>query len=128
MNGQEQKIVLIVEDDEAIGEVMSIAITQETSYRPLLVASGAEARQVLKMHKPCLIVLDYILSDINGLDLYDQLLAEGALVEIDVLLVSAGMHDEEAEKRGIALLEKPFDLDDFIHHVESSCSSFAMCH
>jgi CheY-like chemotaxis protein len=56
----------------------------------------------------------------NGLALYDQLHAIPELEKVPTILISSSLSDEvryEAEQRKLVMLEKPFDLDDFLHTI-----------
>src|SRR6266567_8847128 len=90
-------LILIVEDDSSTGEVLELAISQETSYRSLLVTSGQDALAVLQQTKPDLIILDYRLPDTTGIELYDQLQSYQELRTIPVVLMSAMERSEELE-------------------------------
>jgi CheY-like chemotaxis protein len=107
-------IILIVEDDQAIGEVISTIIVQETSYQSCIVESGNDALRLLQTLKPEVIILDYRLPDMTGIDLYDRLQANNDLRTIPVVLTSASNHQDEIEKRDILMLDKPFDIDDLL--------------
>jgi DNA-binding response OmpR family regulator len=65
--------------------------------------------------KPNLIVLDYLLPGINGLELSDRIRADKALQTIPVLMISAALPSQEVEQRGIIGLQKPFEIDELLH-------------
>ena len=67
------KTILLVEDDVNIGEVLVQAITQETPYHAMLVPDGFEALKAVKKTMPDLLILDYHLPRMTGIELYDQL-------------------------------------------------------
>src|ERR1700694_2938418 len=72
------KMILIVEDDPGNGQYLSLAISHETRYLSLLVTDSVRALEVVKHIRPNLFILDYRLSSVNGVELYDQLhLTEG---------------------------------------------------
>lgn len=113
-----QKMILLVEDDANIGEVLTQAITQETSYAALLVADGLEALQAIQDIKPSLFILDYQLPHINGIDLYDKLHAITTLVHVPAIMMSARLPQQELDKRKILGMHKPIDLDEFLQTIE----------
>src|SRR5437588_12577165 len=67
------KTVFIVEDDEAIGELLVQAVEQETSYQAVLASDGFQALKMLRTVKPDVLILDYGLPDMNGLEFYDTI-------------------------------------------------------
>jgi len=109
-----EKTILVVEDDNSIGEMLVEAVTQETPYNVVLVNDGIEALQVLHDLRPSLFITDYRLPRMDGLELYDKLRETTASANIPVILMSAYLPTEEVKKRHLVGLSKPFDLDDFL--------------
>lgn len=110
------KTVLIVEDDEAIGEVLIEVIQQETSYQVALARDGFQALNMLETVKPDLLILDYGLPGMNGLEFYDTIHLRKALEQLPVLFVSAEADSiqEKVKVRRLWLLEKPFEMSDLL--------------
>lgn len=109
------KTILIVEDDEDISDFIAIAIASETPYQTVQVGDGFHAHQWIKSHTPALILLDYRLPGMNGLELYDSLSAKKALLSIPIVMMSANAPDAEIKKRNLPLLRKPFELDELLN-------------
>ena len=116
----EDKTILIVEDDDYIGSMLVEALCQETPYRPLLVNDGMQALTLVKRVKPCLIITDYRLPLMNGIELYDRLHALNELAGTPTIMMSAYLPpQEEVRKRNLVALNKPFELDEFLDKVDS---------
>lgn len=114
----QQPVILVVEDDEATGQIIQLAISQETSYTSELVISGKDALNSLYQYKPDLLIIDYRLPDMTGIELYDRLQTDPSWKSIPALLVSATDRREEVQQRSIEILEKPFDLDDLLQTID----------
>ncbi len=114
------KTVFIVEDDEAIGDLLVQAIEQETSYHAVLASDGFQALKMLRTVKPDLILLDYSLPGMNGLELYDTIHTVKALKHLPVLIVSAETVriQKEIKARQRSQLQKPFDLANLLQAIE----------
>ncbi len=114
------KTVFIVEDDEAIGDLLVQAIEQETSYHAVLASDGFQALKMLRTVKPDLILLDYSLPGMNGLELYDTIHTVKALKHLPVLIVSAetASIQKEIKARQLSQLQKPFDLANLLQAIE----------
>lgn len=110
--------VMIVEDDVHIGAFLVEAITGETPYHALLVANGIEALETVKHLKPSLLILDYHLPGIDGLELYDRVHAMPEMRQIPAIMMSARLPQRELEQREIVGINKPFDLDDFLQQIK----------
>jgi len=111
--------VMIVEDDVHIGAFLVEAITQETPYHAMLLSDGNEALRTIEHLKPSLLILDYHLPGINGLDLYDQIHSMPDLHEVPAIMMSARLPRRELEQRTIVGIHKPFELDDFLQTVKN---------
>ena len=114
------KTVFIVEDDEAIGDLLVQAIEQETSYHAVLASDGFQALKMLRTVKPDLILLDYSLPGMNGLELYDTIHTVKALKHLPVLIVSAetARIQKEIKARQLSQLQKPFELANLLQAIE----------
>lgn len=108
---QPLKLILVVEDDEANANVLKEALPLELSCVVRHVNNGAEALQATESIKPNLIILDYRLPGMTGLELYDRLQKVPSLSSIPVLFVSACSNLNEIEHRGLPFFEKPFELE-----------------
>ncbi len=109
--------VMIVEDDVHIGAFLVEAITGETPYHALLVSNSVEALEALKSLKPNLLILDYHLPGIDGLELYDRVHEMPEMQQVPAIMVSARLPQRELQRRSIVGINKPFDLDDFLQKV-----------
>lgn len=117
--GQERvKLILMVEDDVDIGALLELTIVQETLHQPLLVTSGFQALQLIHDVTPDLLLLDYQLPGMNGIELYDRLHASKGLEEIPAIMVSARLPRQELTKRSIVGMSKPLDLDELLETIE----------
>ncbi|MDQ2886814.1 MAG: response regulator [Chloroflexota bacterium] len=113
-----KKLILIVEDDEAIGEFIVQVITEETPYQATLLTNGKLALHVLKALKPSLLLLDYRLPAMTGIQLYDLLCEMQALENIPVIIMSAHLPYQELQERQLPGIAKPFELDELFLAIE----------
>jgi DNA-binding NtrC family response regulator len=116
------KTILVIENDEGIGEVFHFALSQDSSYTPLLARTADKAVNILSRTAVHLLLIDYHLADLDGLALYDLLHAQGAFEHIPAILMSASLeqHMQEVAQRHLATLRKPFDLDDLFNAVNNA--------
>jgi CheY-like chemotaxis protein len=111
--------VLIVEDDADISALLVAILEEEAHYQTLHAYNGYQALEIVKRYHPDLLLLDYHLPDINGLDLYDYLSQIEGLQDLPMLLVSANPPVYELRKRRLSYLKKPFELDDLLAKVDT---------
>ena len=112
------KTILVVEDDADIGSFLVQAISQETAHHALLVTDGFQALKTVHDLKPNLLIIDYQLPHMNGVELYDQLTAQRALGAFPTIIMSARLPAQEIAKRKIVGMKKPFELQELLDSIE----------
>ena len=121
MTGARARLVLIVEDDKATGDLLATAINGERGYRAVRVANADEALDAMGKIDPDLLVLDIHLPGMSGLELYDRIRSDARFRALPVVFeTGAGReHAEELRDRGVATyIKKPFDLDELVRFVK----------
>jgi len=109
------KLIFIVEDDEDIGELLLKIIEQETNHKAIHHINARNALNALTRTMPHLLLLDYSLPDMNGLELYDWLQSFEHIKHIPTILMSARNPPlEEIHKRGLIYLRKPFAVTELL--------------
>ncbi len=107
------KTVLLVDDEEMILDIGS-AMLQKLGYRVLTASSGREAIELYRQRREDidLVILDMIMPDIGGGDVYDEL--RRIDLHVRVVLSSGYSLNGDAEEilsRGCrAFIQKPFNL------------------
>ena len=111
-----EKIVLIVDDDRDVGDILQKIILDQTDYKVVWIAESDLALDAAWYLRPSLLLLDYMLPSIDGLDLYDRLQGMEGMRGVPTVLISASetLPFEELRSRGIYLLKKPFELGDLL--------------
>ena len=114
------KTILLVEDDSIISELLIQMIIQETPYNVFSVPDGLEALDLVKNIKPQLLILDYWLPFIQGIELYDRLHNTEGLEEVPAIMLSVNAPLREIKQRQMTYIRKPFDMPkllDAIHRL-----------
>jgi CheY-like chemotaxis protein len=110
---------LLVEDDEVHASMLFNVLKQETSYLVYHTSDGQEAWNFLQHVKPHLILLDYLLPRMDGLNLYDRIHEKKELQDLPVLMLSAALPRKEIQQRGIVSIQKPFEIDDLLQTIDT---------
>ncbi|MBH5320902.1 response regulator transcription factor [Paenibacillus sp. GSMTC-2017] len=114
-----QQTLLLVDDEEKILEVIAPFLRQE-GYEVVTAKTGKEALQKAKEIKPSLIVLDWMLPEMNGLDVCRELRKHS---RVGIIMVTA--RSEETDKIiGLEVgaddyLTKPFSLRELVARIRS---------
>jgi DNA-binding response OmpR family regulator len=112
------KKVMIVEDDEGIMEAMQAAFEME-GYETLALTNAKHVMTHITEWKPDIIILDYLLSGMNGKEICSEIKTSKATSAIPVIMLSA--HPNAKNEIGTcadAFMPKPFDLFDLIHRAD----------
>ena len=104
------KTILLVEDDTIIAELLVQMITQETHYQVFSVPDGLEALDLVRNIKPQLLILDYRLPTIHGIELYDRIHNTVGLERVPTIMLSVNAPLSEIKRRQIMYMRKPFDM------------------
>jgi CheY-like chemotaxis protein len=109
--------ILIIEDDTHIGEFLQHLIEEETPYTTSVISNGLQALEKAPQIHPCLLLLDYRLPGINGIELYDRLQQEEEMRGVPAIMMSATLPVTELQRRGIYQLRKPMDIGSVIRMI-----------
>ncbi len=112
------KTILVVEDDADIGSFLIQAISQETTHQAMLVTDGFQALKAIANIQPSLLILDYQLPSMNGIELYDRIQETNVHENLPTILISARLPKQEIAKRKIIGMAKPLELDEFLQTIE----------
>ena len=103
--------VLVVDDSKLINSYI-VEILSNNHFFTSSAYSGEEALQMLKLEVPDLILLDVVLPDITGFEVYEEILKDNSVKDIPVIFLT-GSSDAENIKKGLELgaidyILKPF--------------------
>lgn len=114
--------VLVVDDDEAVRSTLQRALSA-SGYETTTVQDGAEALEAVASHDVDLVVTDINMPTMDGIELVRRLVDQRP--DLKVIAISGGGRlpkDElltDARLLGaVDVLEKPFDVDALLAHVE----------
>ena len=114
------KTILLVEDDSIISDLLTQMITLETPYQVFSAPDGLEALDLVKNIKPQLMILDYWLPFMRGIELFDRLHNTEGLEEVPAIMLSVNAPVREINQRHMTYIKKPFDMPkllDVIHRL-----------
>jgi DNA-binding response OmpR family regulator len=114
--------ILIVEDEEAIRQLLSeiFSILEDCSI--LYSRDGEEALRTARVNSPDIVLLDVQIPKLNGYEVCRSIKSDGALAGTKILMLS-GMAQYSDRQQALdagadAFITKPFDTTAFINKVE----------
>lgn len=114
------KKIWIVDDDEGILDAVQIVLQQEGyDAEQITDPAGVPTRLQNEVH-PNLILLDILMSGVDGRDISQALKKNEKTNHIPILIMTANIQAEKRfeESGADGLIKKPFDIDDLIQKVQ----------
>jgi excisionase family DNA binding protein len=124
-----RKKVLIVDDDAEIVELISDILTRDGRYEIRTASSGYEAGMVTQQFHPDLILLDYMLPDVNGNVVCQTIRNNPEFENTRIIIVSGVIKQEEIDQllRSGAqeFVKKPFSISELTDKVNTTLQAVA---
>jgi two-component system phosphate regulon response regulator PhoB len=89
-----QKKILVVEDERAIREMLAFNLGR-AGYEVRPVADAREARAAIADAQPDIVVMDWMLPDVSGLELTRQLKRDTETREIPIIMLTARAEEDD---------------------------------
>ena len=110
--------ILIVDDEYLIADILAFALEDE-GYQTVTASNGKKALEVLARERPELVITDYMMPVMDGLEFARAIRAREETRTLPILLMSGAQaatgraHPELFE----AVFDKPFEIDAVIAQV-----------
>lgn len=121
--------VLVVDDDEAIRDVVQVLLS-EAEYDVHLAPDGKHAlAKLCTADTPFVVVLDWHMPDMSGHDLLQRLAADSAVAQRHIYLILSGDERENLYLGAFppcliaGRVNKPFDIDELLAAVQAADQS-----
>ena len=115
------RTILVADDETHILNVVSLKL-KNAGFTVVCANDGQEAWELAQQNRPDLLITDYHMPRLNGLELCQRFRADPALANVNAIMLSArGSHLEESEteKSGIVrMISKPFSPRQLLTCVE----------
>ena len=113
--------ILVVDDDSGIGEMLK-TLLEFYGYYVLVTEQPEEVESIIMNKEIDLVMLDMLISGVNGTDVCARLRKNTSTAHIPILMMSA-LHDagEKCKKAGANdFIAKPFEVKDFLSSIEAT--------
>jgi excisionase family DNA binding protein len=113
--------VLVVDDDPAIVEMLVELLERDGRFEVQTAATGYDAGLRTRDFRPDVIILDYMLPDINGNAVCRSIRSDESLRDVRIIIVS-GVIDREHVDRLLAegaddFIQKPFSIEHLVNRI-----------
>ena len=116
--------ILVVDDEREVTSLFQDYLELVGGHKVTIAFSGSEALEKVKIQKPDLIIMDYLMPGLTGVGVVDQLKQSETTSDIPVVIFSVTDAPSPEEKKSMGVIEflsKPIDfakLKQIIEEVE----------
>ena len=110
--------VLVVDDDPEIVELMVDVLEHDGRFDVRTASSGYDAGVMTQDYKPDLMILDYMLPDVNGNVVCKTIRQNPVFEHMKIIIVSGVINQDEIDNLisvgADAFMKKPFSIDELV--------------
>ena len=123
MEEKTKKLILCIEDEEEMIDLIRLILTRR-GFDVRGANGGKEGLEIIRKEHPDLILLDLMMPDMDGWEVYQQMKAEEATKDIPVIVVTAkaqsidkvlGLHIAKVDD----YIAKPFSPQELLNSVDN---------
>ena len=121
-----KKKILLVDDEESLCRVLKLNLEETGEYEVKTETHGNRAVAVACAFKPDLIILDFVMPDIDGGSLLNLLKAEEVTKNTPVIFLTAIASKDDSEENVICghyILAKPVPFDKLVQSIEEKLTT-----
>jgi len=116
-----QARILSIEDDPEMSSLIQL-IFERKGHRVIGARRGELGLELIKSLKPDVLLLDLMLPDIDGWELYRQMKTDKELAKVPIIIVSARSEEQDAANGFHVIdndrfIQKPFEVKELIDTV-----------
>ena len=125
MKAAGQPVKVLVADDSAVSRKLVEHTLSEKQYSLVFAKSGRETLDLFAEHRPALVIVDWIMPDLTGLEICQHIRSR-AQASYTYIILLTGKSEKESVVEGLAAgaddyVRKPFDNEELRHRVRSNC-------
>lgn len=121
--GGDRTRVLVVDDDPAIVRLLEEMLGREDRFEVRTASTGYDAGMTTREFRPHLILLDYMLPDVNGNVVCERLRSDPELAETRIIIVSGVVRQDEIDDLLAAgaddFIAKPFEAEILLSRIDA---------
>ncbi|MCY1394030.1 Transcriptional regulatory protein WalR [compost metagenome] len=111
--------ILIVDDEYLIADILGYALEDE-GYTVVKASNGKKGLEALTEREPALVITDYMMPVMNGLE-FAETIRKRQYLHLPIILMSGAQanvgRNDENKALFAAVFDKPFNVDDVIAKV-----------
>lgn len=110
---------ILVVDDEVLLAVLLAGLLEDEGYQVETASNGQAALSAIQNQRPDLVVTDFMMPTMTGLELAEAVRSDGALADLPIILVSGAQGAIARQRPELfqAVLDKPYRNDAMLREV-----------
>ena len=115
--------ILYIEDDRSTFDLVRQSL-KPLGYRVVRATSGRQGLTMMKKQKPDILLLDLMMPDVNGWDVYRAIKTDDTLADVPVIVITARAADIDGGTvinnlpKADEYIIKPFDVEQVIQAIQ----------
>ncbi len=114
--------ILVVDDDPSIVRIVEEMLGREDRFEVRTASTGYDAGMMTKEFRPNILLLDYMLPDVNGNIVCERIKSDPELAGTRIIVISGVVRREEIdgllEAGADAFIPKPFQVEELIEKID----------
>ena len=120
---QGKRRILVVDDDENIVELFSDVLSRDPRFEVRTASTGYDAGVITESFRPDLMILDYMLPDINGNVVCKTVRDNPDLQAMKIIIVSGVVNQDEIDELlgsgADDFVKKPFNIEKLLERIKA---------
>ncbi|AIS17262.1 response regulator [Pseudomonas rhizosphaerae] len=110
--------ILIVDDEYLIADILGYALEDE-GYMAVKAGNGKRALEILDRERPALVITDFMMPGMNGLELAQKIRSHPSFKSVPILLMSGAQGSVGRATPDLfnAVYDKPFDINEVVKKI-----------
>jgi two-component system, OmpR family, response regulator len=114
--------VLVVDDDPSIVRIIEEVLSREERFEVRTALTGYDAGMMTREFRPNIVLLDYMLPDVNGNIVCERIKSDPDLADTRIIIISGVVHQDEIDRLleagADAFIPKPFQVEELIETID----------
>ena len=114
--------ILVLDDEESLTRILKLHLEGTQRYEVRVENRGASAMAAAREFRPDLVLLDVLMPDRTGQEIWEELRADPELRDVAVLFLTATVREPgsrvDADAGSVAWIPKPVRAGELIEHIE----------
>jgi CheY-like chemotaxis protein len=117
-------LILVVDDEVLLSEILAELLVDD-GHEVVTAPHGRRALHMIRERKPALVISDFMMPLMTGLELAQAIRADPDIADLPVIMISGAQGDVARRHRDLfnAVLDKPYKSDELLKLVNGLISS-----